>query len=458
MGHALNNTIQDILDPLAAHAGLRRPLDARHRPRRHRHPGRRREGARRRRGRPATTSAARSSSSASGRGRSEYGGRILGQLARWAARCDWDRERFTLDDGLRRPCADGLLDLFETGKIFRGKRLVNWDPSSAPPSPTTRSRTSEVNGHLWTIKLPGHRRRPGGRRRHDPPRDDARRHRRRRPPRRRALRAPDRQDGHAAAGRTARSRSSPTPSSSTRVRHRRVKVTPGARPQRLPDRPRHGLPMINVIGADGTYDETPASYAGPDPAECASGWSRTCAPRPAARRGALHPHGPVLPPLAARASSRSSRCQWFCDMSPPRPAGDRRGRGRAACASPRPATPRSTSTGWARSATGASAASSGGATAPGLVPRRRGATSAGRAAGGRGLGARPRRPRHLVQLGPLAVLDPRLARADARAGEVLPDERPLDGPRHHHPLGRPDGDHGRSTWASGPFRTSTSTR
>ena len=52
----------------------------------------------------------------------------------------------------------------------------------------------------------------------------------------------------------------------------------------------------------------------------------------------------------------------------------------------------------------------------------------------------PRRPRHLVLLGPLAALDPRLARGDARTREVLSDQRAVHGPRHHHPLGRPDGD------------------
>ncbi len=55
------------------------------------------------------------------------------------------------------------------------------------------------------------------------------------------------------------------------------------------------------------------------------------------------------------------------------------------------------------------------------------------------LRTRSRRPRHLVQLRPLAALDPRLARGDLGTQEVLPDQRPLDGPRHHHPLGRPDG-------------------
>ncbi len=70
-----------------------------------------------------------------------------------------------------------------------------------------------------------------------------------------------------------------------------------------------------------------------------------------------------------------------------------------------------------------------------------------------------RRPRHLVQLGSLAPLDARLARANTRARQVLSHERPLDGPRHHHALGGPDGDlrpvqHGRRAVPA----TSTSTR
>ena len=62
---------------------------------------------------------------------------------------------------------------------------------------------------------------------------------------------------------------------------------------------------------------------------------------------------------------------------------------------------------------------------------------------GRGLGARRRRARHVVQLGAVAVRHARLARADARARAVLPDAGALDRARHHLPVGRPDGDDGR---------------
>ena len=64
------------------------------------------------------------------------------------------------------------------------------------------------------------------------------------------------------------------------------------------------------------------------------------------------------------------------------------------------------------------------------------------AAGGRRLGARPGRARHLVLVRPVAVRDARLARRHARAARVLPDRRALDGPRHPLPLGRAHGDAG----------------
>ena len=76
-----------------------------------------------------------------------------------------------------------------------------------------------------------------------------------------------------------------------------------------------------------------------------------------------------------------------------------------------------------------------------------------RAAPGRG------RARHLVQLGPVAVRDPRLARRDARSCGLLPDRLPDHGARHHLPLGRPDGDDGPRVRRRDPVRaTSTSTR
>ena len=99
MGHALNGSIQDALIRMQPDAGPQHALGPRHRPRRDRHPGGGREGARAKRAPRATSSAARRSSSGSGSGRSEYGSQIVEQYKRLGASCDYERERFTLDEG-----------------------------------------------------------------------------------------------------------------------------------------------------------------------------------------------------------------------------------------------------------------------------------------------------------------------------------------------------------------------
>ena len=116
MGHALNNTLQDVLDPLAAHAGLQRRVDARHRSRRHRHAGRRRTARScRPRRRRATTSAARNWSSASGNGRTSTKPASSASSGSSAARCDWQRTRFTLDEGLCRAVRETFFNMFKDG-------------------------------------------------------------------------------------------------------------------------------------------------------------------------------------------------------------------------------------------------------------------------------------------------------------------------------------------------------
>ncbi|MBI5824117.1 MAG: valine--tRNA ligase [Chloroflexi bacterium] len=58
----------------------------------------------------------------------KYGGMITNQIRRLGASCDWDRERFTLDDGLSRAVREAFVRLFEKGLIYRGPRLINWSP------------------------------------------------------------------------------------------------------------------------------------------------------------------------------------------------------------------------------------------------------------------------------------------------------------------------------------------
>ncbi|HWR73652.1 MAG TPA: valine--tRNA ligase, partial [Nitrospirota bacterium] len=58
----------------------------------------------------------------------EYGGRIIGQLKRLGASCDWERERFTMDEGLSSAVREVFVSLYEEGLIYRGERLINWCP------------------------------------------------------------------------------------------------------------------------------------------------------------------------------------------------------------------------------------------------------------------------------------------------------------------------------------------
>ena len=191
-------------DPGRAHPrapdGRRRDaVGLRHRPRRHRHPGGGGEEPRRPGRSRASSSGARSSTAASGSGRSSTAAPSSSQLQRLGCTLDYERERFTMDDGyavggaprVRGPVREGLhLPRPLHGQLGPGPRLGHLGPGGRGP-----------RGHRQPgeHRLPArrrHRRAGGG---HGPPRDDARRHRRRREPRRRALPRRDRHDGDPAA-------------------------------------------------------------------------------------------------------------------------------------------------------------------------------------------------------------------------------------------------------------------
>ncbi|MCJ7718161.1 MAG: class I tRNA ligase family protein, partial [Anaerolineales bacterium] len=59
----------------------------------------------------------------------EHGGAIIEQIRRLGASCDWDRERFTLDEGLSKAVREAFVNLYEKGLIYRGPRLINWSPT-----------------------------------------------------------------------------------------------------------------------------------------------------------------------------------------------------------------------------------------------------------------------------------------------------------------------------------------
>jgi valyl-tRNA synthetase len=93
------------------------------------------------------------------------------------ASLDWSRERFTMDDGLSEAVKEVFVRLHEEGLIYRGKRLVNWDPvlhTAVSDLEVVARRNRAPVAHA----LPARRRRRASGRRHHPPRDHARRHRR----------------------------------------------------------------------------------------------------------------------------------------------------------------------------------------------------------------------------------------------------------------------------------------
>ncbi|MBL6951482.1 MAG: valine--tRNA ligase [Alphaproteobacteria bacterium] len=84
----------------------------------------------------------------------ESGGTITGQLRRLGASCDWQRERFTMDEGLSAAVRKVFVDLYKQGLIYKDNRLVNWDPKLKTAISDLEVQQTEVAGHLWHINYP----------------------------------------------------------------------------------------------------------------------------------------------------------------------------------------------------------------------------------------------------------------------------------------------------------------
>jgi valyl-tRNA synthetase len=84
----------------------------------------------------------------------EYGGRIIEQLKRLGCSCDWDRTRFTMDEGLSRAVLETFIRLHEKGLIYRGKYIVNWCPRCRTALSDIEVDHEEHEGHLWHIRYP----------------------------------------------------------------------------------------------------------------------------------------------------------------------------------------------------------------------------------------------------------------------------------------------------------------
>ena len=84
----------------------------------------------------------------------KYGGIIIQQLKRLGCSCDWDRERFTMDDDYTNSVLEAFVDLYNKGLIYKGFRLVNWCPVSKSAISDEEVIHQEVNGHLWHFRYP----------------------------------------------------------------------------------------------------------------------------------------------------------------------------------------------------------------------------------------------------------------------------------------------------------------
>lgn len=155
MGHALNNTLQDILvrhrrmlgnnvlwQPGMDHAGIATQMVVERQMAENGDNVTRREMGR-------DTFIERV-----WRWKGESGGRIFNQLKRLGASCDWSRERFTMDEGLSEAVLEVFVRLYEEGLIYRGKRLVNWDPKFETAISDLEVENIEVDGHMWHFKYP----------------------------------------------------------------------------------------------------------------------------------------------------------------------------------------------------------------------------------------------------------------------------------------------------------------
>ena len=84
----------------------------------------------------------------------KYGGIIINQLKKLGCSCDWERERFTMDEGYSKAVVESFVKLYEKGLIYKGHRLVNWCPVSKSAISDEEVIHKEIDGHLWYFRYP----------------------------------------------------------------------------------------------------------------------------------------------------------------------------------------------------------------------------------------------------------------------------------------------------------------
>tara|TARA_Y100000815_G_scaffold263026_1_gene277097 strand:- start:27 stop:3107 length:3081 start_codon:yes stop_codon:yes gene_type:complete len=155
MGHAFNNTLQDILvrwhrmrgfdtlwQPGQDHAGIATQMVVERELAKDKSNATRREM-----GREAFLEKV-------WEWKEKSGGTIVNQLKRLGASCDWSRNRFTMDEGFHDAVLKVFVDMYHKGLIYRGKRLVNWDPHFETAISDLEVENIEVDGHMWHFKYP----------------------------------------------------------------------------------------------------------------------------------------------------------------------------------------------------------------------------------------------------------------------------------------------------------------
>jgi valyl-tRNA synthetase len=154
MGHALNNTLQDVLcrfwrmrgrdvlwQPGTDHAGIATEMVVERQLMERQEPGKRALG------REAFIKRV-------WEWKAQSGSTIVNQLRRLGASCDWSRERFTLDEGMARAVLKVFVSLYNDGLIYKDKRLVNWDPKFQTPISDLEVEQVETKGSLWYFRYP----------------------------------------------------------------------------------------------------------------------------------------------------------------------------------------------------------------------------------------------------------------------------------------------------------------
>ena len=387
----------------------------------------------------------------------QSGGTILNQLKRLGAACDWERERFTMDEGLSRAVREAFVRLYRKGLVYRGRYIINWCPRCRTALSDLEVSYVEKKGALWYIRYPGMSGEEGvvvATTRPETMLGDT------------AVAVNPKDDRYAGRiGTTLRLplMNRPIPVVADEMVDREfgtgaVKITPAHDVNDFEVARRHGLPSVRVIDESGAMTRDAGAFAGMDRFAC-----RDAVVAKLAEEGLLVREEPYLHNIGHCYRCRtvvepSESMQWFVKTKPlaaPAIRAVREGETRIV-----PAQWEKTYYEWMENIHDwcISRQIWWGHRIPAFHCRACGKTmveirpaDAVRGVRGDRHPAGRGRSRHLVLLRPLAVLDPRVARKDGGSRTVLPHVRAGDGIRHPLLLGRADDDDGDRVHGESPL-------